>query len=98
MQTRQKKLSEPFNKFTPLKTAARGKLREAIIRQRQNCKKMQQQIRKLAKEKNRLVKLDKGMDAELNQVMKTAKTTNEFVKLFWKEQQKMFARNTKGQY
>ena len=82
---------------TPLNTAAKSVVSEALKKQRQENKILQLRIKKIQKTiRQEGVELDRGMHDSLQSIMSSKEIVNPLAKLFWSEQEKNFGRVNSG--
>jgi hypothetical protein len=86
-----------LHKNTPLRTASKQQLIDALKTERHSVSKLKKTVKALTKQKKELVSIDDTFHKALTGIMdERNENASEFVKLFWEEQKKMHARTMSG--
>jgi len=90
-----KKIEQPASKFAPLSVTHPERIKKALIKEREMCKKLTFDVERLKKEVNKKgIKLDSDLADDFETIL-TANTDQitPFMKLFWDEQKKLAQQN-----
>ncbi|ELU07090.1 hypothetical protein CAPTEDRAFT_185301, partial [Capitella teleta] len=86
-----------LHKNTPLRTASKQQLIDALKTERHSVSKLKKTVKALTKQKKELVSIDDTFHKTLTGIMdERNENASEFVQLFWEEQKKMHARTMSG--